>query len=70
MGGKVLDLDVIRAHDDGVALGRREGRSEGREEERSELVKAVEMLRQGKTADEIVELGIDRKTVELAVAIK
>ena len=66
MGGKVLDLDVIRAHDDGIDVGRREGRSEGQ----NELVKAVEMLRQGKTADEIVELGIDRKTVELAVAIK
>ena len=47
--------------EDGVAQGRSEGQSD--------LVKAVELLRQGKTAEELVKSGIDKKTVELAVAI-
>ena len=36
MGGKVLDLDVIRAHKEGKAEGREEGKAEGREEGRAE----------------------------------
>ena len=34
MGGKVLDLDIIRAHDAGLEEGREEGIKKGREEGR------------------------------------
>ena len=36
MGGKVLDLDIIRAHDAGLEEGREEGIKKGREEGREE----------------------------------
>ena len=64
-------------YEDGIAqgkkLGRREGlkqgRTEGREEERYELMKAIELLRQGKTPEELAKSGIDQKTVDLATTI-
>ena len=34
MGGKVLDLDVIRAHDEGIEQGIERGREQGKDEER------------------------------------
>ena len=36
MGGKVLELDVIKAHDDGIAEGLETGRQEGLEAGRQE----------------------------------
>jgi flagellar biosynthesis/type III secretory pathway protein FliH len=39
MGGRVLELDIIKAHDEGVNEGRREGLEAGREEERVSLIK-------------------------------
>ena len=45
-------------------------KEEGREEGQSDLVNAVKLLRQGKTEQEIVQLGIDQRTIDLAVGIK
>ena len=60
-------------YEDGIAqgkeLGRREGLRQVRSEGQSELVRAVELLRQGKTTDELIESGIDQKTVDLATTI-
>ena len=53
----------------GRSEGRKEGLREGRSEGQSELVKAVELLRQGKTPEELVKSGIDQKTVDLATTI-
>ena len=56
-------------YEDGIAHGKELGRSEGREEERYELMKAIELLRQGKTPEELAKSGIDQKTVDLATTI-
>lgn len=62
MGGKVLDLDIIRAHDAGI--------EEGKETGQSDLVKAVELLREGVDKEDILKQGIDIKTIELAEGIR
>ena len=41
-----------------------------REESQNELVKAIELLRAGKSSEEIAKTGIDQKTIDLALAIK
>ncbi|MCR5702699.1 MAG: hypothetical protein K6G76_11220 [Lachnospiraceae bacterium] len=38
MGGKVIELEVITAHRQGIAEGRTEGRQEGKTEERAENI--------------------------------
>ncbi len=37
MGGKVLDLDIIKAHDDGIE----EGKAQGREEEKISSLRSM-----------------------------
>ncbi len=66
MGGKVLDLDIIKAHDDGIE----EGFSQGEESGQNKLVKAVELLREGMDKEDILKKGIDIKTIELAEGIR
>ena len=66
MGGKVLDLDIIRAHDAGI----KEGISQGVETGQNKLVKAVELLREGVDKEDILKQGIDIKTIELAEGIR
>ncbi len=66
MGGQVLDLEVLRIRDEGRAEGWNEGRNEGRNEERSMLVKAIQLLKAGKTEQEILDAGIDQETIEVA----
>ena len=46
------------------------GIDKGKNEGQNELVKAVELLRAGKTPEEVAKTGIDQKTIDLAVAIK
>ena len=74
MGGEILDYPAKTAKREGIKQGllqgRREGRREGRQEGQNELVKAVELLREGKTVDELKAQGINEQTVELAIAIK
>ena len=74
MGGKVLDLDIIRAHDDGIneglAQGISQGISKGVETGQNNLVKAVELLREGVNKEDILKQGIDIKTIELAEGIR
>ena len=66
MGGKVLDLDIIRAHDDGISQGIEQGLERGIEQGQNQLVDAIRMLKDGETPDSLILSGIDRKTVELA----
>ena len=74
MGGKVLDLDIIRAHDAGIeegfSKGISQGISKGKESGQSDLVKAVELLREGVDKEDILKQGIDIKTIELAEGIR
>lgn len=51
---------------EGLLAGRMEGRSEGQ----NDLVKAIQLLREGKTGDEILAEGIDEKTLTLAKTIR
>ena len=74
MGGKVLDLDIIKAHDDGIeegfSQGISQGISQGEESGQNKLVKAVELLREGMDKEDILKQGIDIKTIELAEGIR
>ena len=54
MGGKVLDLDIIRAHDNGIAEGEAKGKEETRVENIRSLMKNLKL-----TAEQAMEaLGI------------
>ncbi len=70
MGGKVLDLVIIRAHDAGIEEGFSKGISKGKESGQNDLVKAVELLREGVDKEDILKQGIDIKTIELAEGIR
>lgn len=45
-------------------------RKEGRAEGQNLLVKTVQMLRDGQTEKELLDQGIDKHTIDLAMAIK
>lgn len=66
MGGVLLDYPGSKEFRKARSEGRREGYSEGQ----NELIRAVELLRQGKNDDEIISSGIARDTLKLAYAIK
>lgn len=51
---------------EGLLAGRMEGRSEGQDD----LVKAIQLLREGKTGEEIMADGIDEKTLSLAQTVR
>ena len=54
MGGKVLDLDVIRAHDEGIEQGIERGIERGKDEER--LISIRRMMNKLKmTAEEAMD---------------
>ncbi len=50
--------------------GREDGLREGKNTGQSQLVKAVELLRQGVNKEDILKQGIDIKTIELAEGIR
>lgn len=50
--------------------GRLEGLREGRLEGQNDLVKAIQLLRDGKSDTEVLQSGIDEKTLALAKAIR
>ena len=66
MGGRILTLPSEKLREE----GRVEGRVEGREEGQDLLVEAVALIRTGKTTDDLLSLGYDRRTVDLAFSIK
>ena len=51
---------------EGLLAGRMEGLSEGQDD----LVKAIQLLREGKTGEEIMADGIDEKTLSLAQTVR
>lgn len=50
--------------------GRLEGLREGRLEGQNDLVKAIQLLRDGKSDTEVLQSGIDEKTLALAKTIR
>ena len=63
-------MDIIKAHDDGIEEGFTQGISKGIESGQNDLVKAVELLREGVEKEDILKQGIDIKTIELAEGIR
>ena len=47
-----------------------EGINQGKEDGQNDLIKAISMLRDGKSRDEIIKSGIDEHTIDLAQAVK
>lgn len=70
MGGRVLELESERLLREGKAEGRAEGRIEGRAEGQSLLAKTVRLLRDGHTEKELLDQGIDKYTIDLAMTLK
>ena len=50
--------------------GRLEGIQEGRNEGQNDLVKAIQLLRDGKSDTEVLQSGTDEKTLALAKTIR
>ena len=55
---------------EGLQEGLLEGRLVGRSEGQNDLVKAIQSLRNGKSDAEILQTGIDEKTLALAKTIR
>ena len=66
----IAQKNYLRGVDEGVNKGVSRGILQGIDEGQNKLVKAIELLRAGKTTEEIAKTGIDQKTIDLAVAIK
>ena len=62
MGGRVLELESERLL--------REGKAEGRTEGQNLLAKTVRLLRDGHTEKELLDQGIDKHTIDLAMTLK
>lgn len=83
MGEKDLTEKILcdvaeRLENRGRMEGLREGRNEGllegrlvgRSEGQNDLVKAIQLLRDGKSDTEVLQSGIDEKTLALAKTIR
>ena len=57
-------VDGIRA--EGIA----EGIAEGKQKERNTLMEISDLLRKGKTGDELIQMGFNKDSVELALCLK
>jgi hypothetical protein len=66
MGGKVLELDIIKARHEGLAEGRTEGLAEGRTEERKNLIKklAASYMKQDSSLTEEEAMEMARAILE------
>ena len=59
MGGKVLDYEAKTILNKGIEQGRNEGAHQ--------LASAIDSLKSGKSADDLIKAGIDSETVNLAL---
>ena len=57
-------VDGIRA--EGIA----KGIAEGKQKERNTLMEISDLLRKGKTGDELIQMGFNKDSVELALCLK
>ena len=47
-----------------------EGIAEGKQKERNALLEISNLLKEGKTGDELVKMGFDKDSVELALCLR
>ena len=47
-----------------------QGIIEGKQKERNDLLKISELLRDGKTGDELIQMGFEKDSVELALCLR
>ena len=56
---------------DGIkAEGIAEGIAEGKQKERNTLLEISNLLKEGKNGDELVQMGFDKDSVELALCLR
>ena len=58
--------NYLKGIDEGISQGINQGKEDGQ----NDLIKAISMLRDGKSRDEIIKSGIDVHTIDLAQAVK
>lgn len=54
----------------GIEKGIAQGIIEGKQKERNDLLKISDLLRGGKTGDELIQMGFDKDSVELALCLR
>ena len=71
MGGKVLEYEAKTIRNKALEQERSEGLERGLERGRNEgahqLASAIDSLKSGKSADDLIKAGIDSETVNLAL---
>lgn len=68
---EVMDVCITEFNEKAYADSiRREGEARGRKEGQNLLVKAVQLLHDGHTEQELLDQGIDKQTIDLAMTIK
>ena len=65
-------VDGIRAEGiaEGIAEGMAKGMAEGKQKERNTLMEISDLLRKGKTGDELIQMGFNKDSVELALCLR
>ena len=69
-------VDGIRAEGiaegiaEGMAKGMAKGMAEGKQKERNTLMEISDLLRKGKTGDELIQMGFNKDSVELALCLR
>ena len=65
-------VDGIKAEGiaEGIAKGIAEGIAEGKQKERNALLEISNLLKEGKTGDELIQMGFDKDSVELALCLR
>ena len=66
MENKGIEKGIKEGIKEGIKKGIKEGRASGQ----NDLVEAINRLRQGESREEILAMGIDEHTVDLAMAVK
>ena len=61
------DQEMIKK---GIAEGIAKGMAEGKQKERNTLMEISDLLRKGKTGDELIQMGFDKDSVELALCLR
>ena len=61
-------VDGIKA--EGIAEGIAKGIAEGKQKERNTLLEISNLLKEGKNGDELVQMGFDKDSVELALCLR
>ena len=61
-------VDGIKA--EGIAEGIAKGIAEGKQKERNTLLEISNLLKEGKTGDDLIQMGFDKDSIELALCLR